>query len=292
MENTFYSKYNEFCVDLEGACPDLKDEILKAKELPKESQINEYTKVFQQRQKKDGTHPVLPYVIIPESLWLSLSDKSRKAIEEYNSILDLCIVYQSGDINGISQEWVNKIMEECRSKMENMDFNKISSKFFDLFGKVGGKDGMPPLPEKFLKGHMAKLAEDLIKEFNPEEFGFSKEDLEECEKNPAKSFEILMNVSTKNPSMIQNALKKISKRLQEKIQSGQIKPQELAAEAEELMKEFQSNPAFVEILEGFRSAFNFEDMDLARSTGNEGSARLSLVKQRLKKKLEARKGKK
>jgi proteasome lid subunit RPN8/RPN11 len=91
---------------------------------------------------------------------------------------------------------------------------------------------MPPLPEKFLKGHMAKLAEDLIKEFNPEEFGFSREDLEECEKNPAKSFEILMNISTKNPSLIQNALKKIGKRLQEKIQSGQIKPQELAAEAE------------------------------------------------------------
>jgi hypothetical protein len=181
-------------------------------------------------------------------------------------------------------------MGEWQSKMENIDFNKISSKFFDLFGK--SKDAMPPLPEKFLKGHMAKLAEDLIKEFNPEEFGFSREDLEECEKNPAKSFEILMNISTKNPSLIQNALKKIGKRLQEKIQSGQIKPQELAAEAEELMKEFQSNPAFVEILEGFRSAFNFEDMDLARASGNEGSARLSLVKQRLKKKLEAKKAKK
>ena len=290
MENTFYSKYDEFCVDLEGACPELKDKILKARNLPKESLIDEYAKVFAARQKDKTIHNVLPGVVIPESLWSSLSDNSKKAIEEYNSILDLCSIYHSGDVNGISQEWVNKIMGEWQSKMENIDFNKISSKFFDLFGK--SKDGMPPLPEKFLKGHMAKLAEDLIKEFNPEEFGFSKEDLEECEKNPAKSFEILMNISTKNPSLIQNALKKIGKRLQEKIQSGQIKPQELAAEAEELMKEFQSNPAFVEILEGFRSAFNFEDMDLARASGNEGSARLSLVKQRLKKKLEAKKAKK
>ena len=290
MENTFYSKYDEFCVDLEGTCPELKDKILEARNLPKESLIDEYAKVFAVRQKNKSIHTVLPGVVIPESLWSSLSDKSKKAIEEYNSILDLCSIYYSGDVNGISQEWVNKIMGEWQSKMENIDFNKISSKFFDLFGK--SKDAMPPLPEKFLKGHMAKLAEDLIKEFNPEEFGFSKEDLEECEKNPAKSFEILMNISTKNPSLIQNALKKIGKRLQEKIQSGQIKPQELAAEAEELMKEFQSNPAFVEILEGFRSAFNFDDMDLARATGNEGSARLSLVKQRLKKKLEAKKAKK
>ena len=290
MENTFYSKYDEFCVDLEGACPELKDKILEARNLPKESLIDEYAKVFTARQKDKSIHTVLPGVVIPESLWSSLSDKSKKAIEEYNSILDLCSIYHSGDVNGISQEWVNKIMGEWQSKMENIDFNKISSKFFDLFGK--SKDDMPPLPEKFLKGHMAKLAEDLIKEFNPEEFGFSREDLEECEKNPAKSFEILMNISTKNPYLIQNALKKIGKRLQEKIQSGQIKPQELAQEAEELMKEFQTNPAFVEILEGFRSAFNFEDMDLARATGNEGSARLSLVKQRLKKKLEAKKAKK
>ena len=116
----------------------------------------------------------------------------------------------------------------------------------------------------------------------------SKEDLEECEKNPAKSFEILMKISSRDPTMIQKALQKISKRLQEKIQKGQIRPQELAAEAEELMKEFQTNPAFVEIMETFRSAFNVEDPDLARATGNEGSARLSLIKERLKKKLEAR----
>ena len=290
MENTFYSKYDEFCVDLEGACPELKDSILKARNLPKESLIDEYAKVFSARQKDKTTHTVLPGVVIPETLWSSLSDKSKKAIEEYNSILDLCSIYHSGDVNGVSQEWVNKIMGEWQSKMENIDFNKISSKFFDLFGK--SKDAMPPLPEKFLKGHMARLAEDLVKEFNPEDFGFTKEDLEECEKNPARSFEILIRISSRDPTMIQKALQKISKRLQEKIQKGMIRPQDLAAEAEELMKEFQTNPAFVEIMETFRSAFNFEDMDLARATGNEGSARLSLVKQRLKKKLEAKKANK
>lgn len=290
MEDTFYSKYNEFCLDLEGACPELMTDILAAKELSKEDQLTGYTKVFKDRQTKDGSHPVLPGVTIPDTLWNNLSKKSQEAIEQYNSILDLCIIYKTGNTEGVSQEWVDSIMREWRSKMEKVDFTKLSSRFFDIFGKNG--DSLPPLPEKFLKGHMAKLAEDLVKEFNPEDFGFSKEDLEACEKDPTRSFEILMRIGARDPTMIQKALQKISKRLQDKIQKGQIKPQDLAAEAEELMKEFQTNPAFVEVMETFRSAFNFEDMDLARATGNEGSARLSLVKQRLKKKLEAKKASK
>jgi hypothetical protein len=290
MEDTFYSKYNEFCVDLEGACPELKNEIEVAKNLPNEEKLSGYITVFKTRRQKKDEHLVLPNVVIPNTLWNSLSKKSQDAIEQYNSILDLCVIYKTGDTEGVSQEWVDSIMREWRSKMEKIDFSNLSSRFFELFGKNG--DSLPPLPEKFLKGHMARLAEDLVKEFDPEDFGFTQQDLEECEKNPARSFEILMRIGSRDPTMIQKALQKISKRLQEKIQKGMIRPQDLAAEAEELMKEFQTNPAFVEIMETFRSAFNFEDMDLARATGNEGSARLSLVKQRLKKKLEAKKANK
>lgn len=290
MENTFYSKYNEFCVDLEGACPELKEQIQKAKNIPKESLLSEYEKVFKDRRANADLHTVLPGVTIPNDTWNKLSKNNQDAINQYTSILDLCVIYYTGNTEGVSQEWVDSIMREWRTKMEKVDFTKLSSRFFDIFGKHG--ESLPPLPEKFLKGQMAKLAEDLVKEFNPEDFGFSKEDLEACEKDPARSFEILMNISTRDPTLIQKALQKISKRLQEKIQKGQIRPQELAKEAEELIKEFQTNPAFVEILEGFKSAFSFDDMDLARATGNEQSARLSMVRQRLKKKLEAKNAKK
>ena len=94
---------------------------------------------------------------------------------------------------------------------------------------------------------------------------------------------------TKNPAMIQNTIKKIGKRLQQKIQSGAIRPQEIAKEAEELMKEFAGNTEFVDMMGSFKSAFGFEDMDMARAAGRDGSARLSLVKERLRKKLEAKK---
>jgi len=290
MEATFQSKYDEFCVDLESTIPELAIDIGNAKAIPKDNRMDAYKKdVFKSRINTDK-HIVLPGVIVPNSLWDSLSKATIKAINEYNSILDLCVIYTTGDVEGISQEWIDSMMREWRTKMENVDFNKMSSRLFELFGKEG--TSLPPLPEKFLKGQMAKLAEDLVKEFDPEDFGFSPEDLEACEKDPTRAFEILISVSSKNPTLIQNALQKIGKKLQQKVQSGQLRPQELAKEAEELMEEFQNNPAFVEILEGFRSAFNFEDMDMARAAGKEGSARLSLVKQRLKKKLEAKKNKK
>jgi len=289
MEATFESKYEEFCLDLEGTCPELKNEISIAKGIPNDQRMDAYkTNVFKKRLTAEN-HLVLPGVVIPNTLWEQLSKKTVKAINEYNSILDLCVIYTTGDVEGLSQEWVDSMMREWRTRMEKVDFNNMSSRLFELFGKRG--ESLPPLPEKFLKGQMAKLAEELVKEFNPEDFGFSAEDLETCEKDPSRAFEILISLSTKNPELIQNALQKIGKKLQQKIQSGQLRPQELAREAEELIEEFQNNPAFVEILEGFKTAFNFEDMDMARAAGKEGSARMSLVRERLKKKLEAKKNK-
>ena len=62
------------------------------------------------------------------------------------------------------------------------------------------------------------------------------------------------------------------------------------AEAEELMKTFSENPQFVEMMEGFRQAFGMEGHeDDLRAAGRDGSARLSLVQQRLRKKLDAKK---
>jgi hypothetical protein len=289
MEDNFHQKYDEFCVDLETTIPELKDEINIAFVIPKDQRIEAYKTNVLKLRRTAPDHIVLPGVVISNTIWDTLSKNSQDAINKYNSILDLCVIYQTGDIDGIDQSMVDEMMREWRSKMGGIDFNKLSSKFFDLFGKHG--EALPPLPEKFLKGKMAKLAEELVKEFDPEDFGFTVEDIEACEKDPSKAFEILMKVSTRDPTLIQKSLEKVGKKLQQKIQTGQLKPQDLAAEAEELIKEFQTNPAFVDILESFRSAFSYEDMDVAKSTGNEGSGRLALIRQRLKKKLEAKKNK-
>jgi hypothetical protein len=97
-----------------------------------------------------------------------------------------------------------------------------------------------------------------------------------------------MEVFTRNPQVLQNTFQRIGRQLQQKVASGQIKPNEIAREAEELMKEFAENTDFVEMMEGLKSAFGMEDMDIARKAGKESSARLAVAKARLQKKKEAK----
>jgi hypothetical protein len=191
-----------------------------------------------------------------------------------------------------TKSWMEDIMGQWKDKLGSLDIEGLFKKFSGVFGQTdaSGASGfsMPKLPEKFLKGQLAKLAEEIVKDIKPEDLGFTPEMMAECEKSPSKSFDILLQVFTKNPAIIQSTIKKIGKRLQQKIQSGAIRPQEIAKEAEELMKEFSENTEFVGMMDSFKSAFGFEDMETARKTGNEGSARLSLVKERLRKKLAAK----
>ena len=147
---------------------------------------------------------------------------------------------------------------------------------------------MPKLPEKFLRGHLAKLAEELVRDIRPEDLGLTPELLAQLEESPSRAFEMLIQVFTKNPQSLQNTFQRIGKKLQQKVASGQIKPQEIAREAEELMKEFAENTDFVEMMESLKSAFGMEDMDLAKKAGQEGSARLAAVRSRLNKKKEVK----
>jgi hypothetical protein len=177
-----------------------------------------------------------------------------------------------------------------RGKMSRLDFTKIADKFKTIFG--GDGTTLPPLPEKFLKGKLAKLAEDMVREFNPEDFGMSADDIAACEKDPTRAFEILLSATGENPQNLQKVMARVAKKLQAKIQSGELRPAELASEAEELMKDFQSNPAFVQMLNSFRTAFSFEEPEAARKTGHDGEGRLATARARLRKKLEERKNKK
>ena len=102
-----------------------------------------------------------------------------------------------------------------------------------------------------------------------------------------------MKGSMGNPKLIQTAMGRIAKKLQDQVARGELKPKELVEEAESLMKEFQSHPAFVELMEAFRGMFGGDHAeDLQRSATRDDQSRLSIVQARLRKKLEARKGKK
>jgi hypothetical protein len=213
-------------------------------------------------------------------------------------------------------KWMNDAMEaameDMKKKLESVDFQSLIKKFMNMMKpsddfkddskesdekSASGlpnvddmfKNGFPKLPERFLKGHMARLAQEIVKDITPADLGISPEMMKDCEKDPSRSIQILFSTFTNNPGVIQQLIGKIGNRLQQKVMSGSINPQEIAREAEELMKEFAENTSFVDMLGGIKSAFGFEDMDMARAAGKEGSARLATARDRLRKKLEKKK---
>ena len=323
-ESIFQQKYNEFVEDLLGALPEYTAQINLSKSLNAESRLTRFQKevkctvnMFSQSEEY-ATNPgtILPDVEINDDVWATLSEQTQKAIWEYIRILSICS-YMESESGDFKPAWMDNIMDEIKNKLDGVDFQDIIKKF-TMFFKPGKKDkdgdedgtvededekdtssmpsfeklfekGFPKLPEKFLKGHLAKLAQEIVKDITPEDLGISPDMIKDCEKDTSRAFTILFSTFTKNPALLQKTIAKIGNRLQQKIQSGAIRPQEIAREAEELMKEFSENESFVEMMEGIKKAFGFEDLGLARKAGKEGSARLSMARDRLRKKLDKKK---
>jgi hypothetical protein len=306
LKTVFYKKYTEFCTDLEGACPELKAQITAAAALNSEVRWKRFcneVNASPQRDPEACPGCVLPGVTIPKSLWRDLSLNTQKAIQEYLTLMSLCSMYENTanamDLSG-QADFMKGFLDQVKEKLAGTDFKKLSETFATMFAAtsasaagegagIPGLGAMPNLPQKFLKGKIAQLAEELVHEFRAEDFGLTEAQLLACEKDPTQAFALLMEAYTGRPEMLQNAMKKIGTRMQQKIARGELRPQDLAAEAEELIKECTDNPAFKEMLESMRSVFGFEDMDMARAQGREGSARLSLARNRLRAKLEKRK---
>jgi hypothetical protein len=304
MSDVFSAKYVEFARDLQGACPELTEQIEAALALSTEERRRQFKLLVlpscsPSRNPKDRPAFVLPGVAMPDSVWEVLSLKTKKAVQEHLNILSFTLLMDSDSSNdasstGWTMEWAKKMMDEMKEKMDNIDFSELTGQFAKIFGGLGGGgsgpfNGIPELPEKFLKGQIAKLAEEIVKEFNVEDFGIDPAMMEAAGNDPSKAFQIMMDVFMNNPRNLQNTVQKLGKKLQQKVQSGALRPQELVAEAEELMKTFSENPQFVELMESFRKAFGFEDKEAAQAAGRDNDNRLSIARDRLRKKLEAKK---
>ena len=296
LNSIFQKKYTEFCDDLVETYSEKSAQIAQARALSEQERMEHFraevlpTAGNPTRNSTVNPGTVLPGVVIEDKDWSSFSKNTQKAIQEYVTLLSFTCMFGDPahpmEADAASKAWVDKMLNEWKDKLSKVDFKSLTEKITNLFGSGGGAF---QIPEKFLKGQLAKLAEELVREFKPEDFGLNTEELGQTDANPQRAFEMLMNVYTQRPELLQNAMKRIAKRLQDKVQRGELRPQELAAEAEEMMKQFTDNPAFVELMESFRSVFGFEDQETARAAGRDGDGRLALARQRLRAKLEKKK---
>lgn len=318
--SSFQKKYMEFADDLRGALPEYSTYIDVAIALDDNTKLTR----FQQEVKaiigdesdlqRHIHNPgcVLPGVIIEDSLWSQLSEHTQKAIWEHIQVLSICCFLESGFNNEtVPPEWMDQAMNEMKQKLESSDFQNMFGKFMDFFKTAKndssddddgdekgastaaasddnpfGAAGFPKIPERFMKGHIARLAQEIVKEITPADLGLTDDMIAECEKDPSRAFHILFGTFSSNPAIIQQTITKIGNRLKQKVMSGSIRPQEIAKEAEELMKEFMDNKPFVQMMNGMKNAFGFGGDS---GTGKGPSTRMSNIKDRLRKKLEKKK---
>ena len=281
----FDVKYSEFTTNLLEAIPEMNAQILAAAALSPAERLDRFkTEVLPNVTPTKVSRTILPGVTLTDDIWESLGEEGQKAIREFLSVLGVCCMSDS-------EEWSKEFLNKWKESMASVDFDNLAAKMASIFGAKGEK--LPKIPERLLKGQLAKLADEILREFKPEEFGFSPEMLEEAEKNPARAFEIITEIYTKNPMALQNIMKRIMKRLQDKIRRGEFRPQDIAKEAEELMSELTENSGFKDLLGSLKGSFGFDDAeeeaDLYRSAGREGEARRNLVKERLRNKLAQKK---
>jgi hypothetical protein len=302
--SVFQTKYDAFAKELLETFPELAEPLRAALALTPVERLQQFQASV--KVTADSTlncRTLLPGVTLTDATWASLSPSNQKVIWEYVRLLTMCCFLEGFATDGLeglgggTKSFLDSVMGDWKDKLGKVDFDGLLGKFSKIFD-FGGKDvsgstangfKMPKLPERFMKGQLAKLAEEIVRDIKPEDLGLTPEVMAECEKSPSRAFDLLVQIFTKNPEKIQGMIKRIGKRLQQKVQSGAIRPQEIAAEAEELMKEFAGNTDMVSMMESLKSAFGFEDMDTARAAGRDGSARLSAVRERLRKKLDAKK---
>ena len=311
-ESMFKIKYDEFVEDLLGALPEYQIQIHAAAQLNSTDRINRFQQEVKVQQTLGGNaenihaNPgaILPGVIVSDAIWGSLTDLTKKAIWEHVRIVSICCFMEAGfGSNDARPAWMEDAMEEMKKKLETVDFSSMIKKFMNFFQPSDGsnatgapsgmpnlssmfENGFPKLPERFLKGQIAKLAQEIVKEITPTDLGITPDVLKDCEKDPSRAFSILISTFSNDPGIITRTIMRIGKRLQHKVQTGAIRPMEIAREAEELAKEFAGNETMQEMMQGIKAAFGLEDLDMARSVGREGSARLSMARDRLRKKLD------
>ena len=312
---SFSAVYTQFLDDLSGTFPEYATAINAAR--VSESAQTTFNTVWKNHTAAVANQDasifegagveLVPGVLLTKKLWKELGLATRTAIWKYLS--SLLLVSASSDSDG-NEFWdisgFNAHMEEMMKHLKEMGSDKGSStdgpaaaaglfgdmgsifekltgmaKTFglgDKFKDLSGASAGFKIPERLFKGHIAKIAAEIAQEFKPEDFGLSPDMLESD--NPGQVFTYLQELFSRRPEMLMTAAQRIAKKIQSKFQRGEIKRDDIVREAEELMKEFGENDMFSSMFGQLSEMMKSTD----KQSGNEGSARLRAVQERLRRK--------
>jgi hypothetical protein len=259
---------------------------------------------------------IIGTVQISPQLWGELSENTQNAIWKYLRTLALeaaATVGVEGLETDVMQTLMN-IMTAERLETGGAEAETAASEMFEeamphlqpLMEKLKGMLGgfmdlsgmsdipMPTIPEHLRRGRIARLAEEMAKQFDPTEFGIDpallkSDDVEEVLKRLAEMYQ-------RDPSLILNGAKRVAEKIKKQILGGSLNREELVAEAEEYVRLFKEHPLFKEAIAKFQGLVGENGLASMFGGGGSGgsggteSERRRVVQERLRKKMEARRG--
>ena len=240
--------------------------------------------------------------------WIEISEKTQAAVWKYLRTLVLEAAMEQ-NMEGVETETMQKLMDIMAAEKLDADPLGAASEMFEdsmghlkplmeklkgMMGSSGFMDAsgfadfkMPEIPERLRKGHIAKMAEDMAKQFDPKEFGIdpallSGDNVEEIMKRLAEIYQ-------KDPTQLIAGAKRMAEKIKRQITGGSSKREDLLAEAQEFVAPFKEHPMFKEIMGKVSGLGNLSEMFGGGAT-SEPSDRRRAVQERLRKKMAARNG--
>jgi len=169
----------------------------------------------------------------------------------------------------------------------------VGANFADASGGFNFKDlsgiEFPEIPERLRNGRIAKLAEEMAKQFDPADFGIDPALL--TGDNVEKILTGLAEMYQRDPSKLLAGAQRVAEKIKKQIMGGSLNRDELIAEAQEFITLFKEHPMFKEIVDkfsGFMGPGGLAEMFGSGSSASAPSERRRAVQERLRKKMAER----
>lgn len=256
---------------------------------------------------------LLGAVALTPALWGELSVATQGAIWRYLRTLALEAAMESDDIDdgamGVlmaimleekqsdgdveaaieeAQEHLNPLLERLRGMMAAATAGVSGESPTDASGI--SFPPLPEIPERLKNGRIARLAQELARQFDPSEFGIDPAML--SGDDPMAVLQRLAEFYQRDPSQIMRGAQRVAERIKRQILGGSLDRDALIAEAREFVELFRDHPLFKEPIAKFESLMGAgglaEMFSGGGGSGGGGSERLRRVQERLRKKTAAK----
>ena len=230
-------------------------------------------------------------LVLESAMEVSLEGLDADTLAALNGILTAERLEKGGaEAEAATAEMMEEGMSHLKPLMEKL--KGMMGNFMDVSGLADFK--MPEIPDHLRNGRIARLAEELAKQFKPEEFGIDPRLLEG--NNVEEILQRLAGMYQRDPTMLIGGAKRMADKIRRQIEGGSLDREALMAEAQEFVKLFREHPSFKDIISKFEGLAGGGGLGALFGGGGDSSGepseRLRAVRERLRKKMAARKERK